>query len=87
VGHISPEAASKGELALIKNGDTIEIDIKKRSINVLISGDELSKRRTEEESKGSAAYTPKMRNRVISSSLKAYAANVSSADKGAVRMI
>jgi dihydroxy-acid dehydratase len=87
VGHISPEAASKGELALIKNGDTIEIDIKKRSINVLISGDELSKRRTEEESKGSAAYTPKMRNRVITSSLKAYAANVSSADKGAVRMI
>lgn len=87
VGHISPEAASKGELALIKSGDHIEIDIRKRTINVLIPDDELIKRRTEEESKGSAAYQPLTRNRIISSALKAYAATVSSADKGAVRLV
>jgi dihydroxy-acid dehydratase len=87
VGHISPEAASKGELALIKNGDHIEINIKKRTINVLIPDDELAERRTEEESKGSAAYKPLTRNRIISSALKAYAATVSSADKGAVRLV
>ena len=87
VGHISPEAASKGELALIMSGDPIEIDIKKRSINVLIPDDELIKRRTEEESKGPAAYRPLTRNRIISSALKAYAATVSSADKGAVRLV
>jgi dihydroxy-acid dehydratase len=87
VGHISPEAASEGELALIKSGDQIEIDIKNRSINVLIPIDELIKRKTKEESKGSAAYRPLTRNRIISSALKAYAATVSSADKGAVRLV
>jgi dihydroxy-acid dehydratase len=87
VGHISPEAAAKGELALLKTGDRIEIDINKRSINALLSDDELSRRRKEEESKGNKAYQPLTRNRIISSSLKNYAATVSSADKGAVRIV
>jgi len=87
VGHISPEAAAKGELALLKSGDIIEIDINKRCINALVPEEEFLKRRKNEESKGNMAFQPMNRNRVISSSLKAYAATVSSADKGAVRMI
>ncbi len=87
IGHISPEAASGGEIALIRNGDQIEIDISKRKINVLISDDELKTRKKTEELKGDKAYQPENRDRVISSALKAYAANVSSADLGAVRII
>ena len=87
VGHVSPEAASGGELALLRNGDRIEIDIPGRKINVLLSDNELKKREEEEKLKGEKAYKPKSRNREILSSLKAYAANVSSADLGAVRLI
>ena len=87
VGHISPEAAAKGELALIRNGDVIEIDIINRKINVLLTAEVLLKRKDEEESKGDLAFKPLNRDRVIPSSLKAYAANVSSADLGAVRLI
>jgi dihydroxy-acid dehydratase len=87
VGHVSPEAASKGNIALIRNGDSIEIDISNRKINVLLSDDELTRRRNEEELTGADSYKPKNRKRIISSSLKAYAAIVSSADQGAVRLI
>jgi dihydroxy-acid dehydratase len=87
IGHVSPEAASGGELALIRTGDRIEINISERKINVLLSDEELQMRKEEEESKGDRAYLPEMRNRIISSALKAYAANVSSADLGAVRLI
>jgi dihydroxy-acid dehydratase len=87
IGHISPEAASGGELALLRNGDRIEIDVLNRKINVLQTENELSERRKEEGLKGSRAYKPQNRNREISSALKAYAANVSSADLGAVRLI
>ncbi len=87
IGHISPEAASGGELALIRNGDQIGIDIPERKINVLVSDNELKKRRKEEEQKGDRAYKPEKRNREISSALKAYAAFVSSADMGAIRLI
>lgn len=87
IGHISPEAAAGGEIALIKDGDMIEIDITTRKINVLISDQEMSKRRKVEEDRGKAAYTPSKRNRLISKALKAYAAIVSSADQGAVRLI
>jgi dihydroxy-acid dehydratase len=87
IGHVSPEAASGGEIALIKTGDRIEIDIAGRTINLMISDAELELRRKEEEAKGEKAYRPHSRNRVISSALKAYAANVSSADLGAVRII
>jgi dihydroxy-acid dehydratase len=87
IGHISPEAASGGEIALIRNGDQIEIDVSKRKINLLISDEELKTRQRTEELKGNKAYQPENRDRVISSALKAYAANVSSADLGAVRII
>jgi dihydroxy-acid dehydratase len=87
VGHVSPEAAAGGELALIKNGDMIEIDINKRCINVLLTDHELSERKKLEESKGEMAFKPFSRNRVISSALKVYAAFVSSADLGAIRLI
>jgi dihydroxy-acid dehydratase len=87
IGHVSPEAASGGELALIKDGDRIEIDVTGRKINLMISDSEMESRRKEEESKGDKAFKPMTRNRVISSALKAYAANVSSADLGAVRII
>ena len=87
IGHISPEAASGGNIGLVQDGDIIEIDIPKRSINVLVSDEELAQRRLAEETRGKDAWKPKDRNRVISKALKAYASLVSSADMGAVRMI
>ena len=87
IGHISPEAASGGEIALIRTGDSIEIDISSKKINVLLSDEELKLRRKEEESKVTGLLNSEKRNRIISSALKAYAANVSSADLGAVRLI
>jgi dihydroxy-acid dehydratase len=87
VGHISPEAAAEGTLALIRDGDIIEINIPDRSINIKISDNELKNRRKKEEAKGSKAFKPETRKREIPASLRAYAAFVSSADKGAVRMV
>jgi dihydroxy-acid dehydratase len=87
IGHISPEAASGGAIGLVRDGDVIEIDIPNRSINVLVSDEELAQRRAEEEARGKEAWTAKDRNRVVSKSLRAYASLVSSADKGAVRVI
>jgi dihydroxy-acid dehydratase len=87
IGHVSPEAAAGGELALIRSGDIIEIDVTARKINVLLSDKELKERKRAETLRGDKAYKPKIRNRNIPSSLKAYAANVSSADLGAVRLI
>ncbi len=87
IGHISPEAAAKGEIALVKNGDLIEINIPERSINLVIKPEELEKRRAEQEDKGENAYQPIGRPRSVSKALRVYAANVTSADKGAVRTI
>lgn len=87
VGHISPEAAAKGGIAILRTGDQIDIDIVARKINVILSENEITKRHQEEEAKGEMAYRPKSRRREIPSSLKAYAATVSSADRGAVRII
>jgi dihydroxy-acid dehydratase len=87
IGHLSPEAAAGGEIALIRKGDLIEIDVTNRSINALLTDNELAERLNEEKSKGEGAFRPLNRNRVIPRSLKAYASMVSSADKGAVRMI
>ncbi len=87
IGHISPEAAAGGNIGLIKNGDTIEIDIPNRSINVKLSDEELHNRRNIELARGVDAFKPKDRNREVSKALKAYASMVSSADKGAVRLI
>ncbi|MDR1761315.1 MAG: dihydroxy-acid dehydratase, partial [Bacteroidales bacterium] len=87
IGHISPEAASRGNIGLVKDGDVIEIDIPNRSINVLVSDEELAARRVKEDARGKDAFKPKDRNRVVSKSLQAYASLVSSADMGAVRVI
>ncbi len=85
IGHASPEAASGGLIALVEEGDRIEIDIPNRSIRLAVADDVLAQRRKTEEARGSAAYTPKARKRVVSAALKAYAALVTSADTGAVR--
>lgn len=77
IGHISPEAAAGGNIGKIKDGDIIEIDIPRRSINVLLSDEELAAR----------PMQPLTRNRQVPKSLQAYASMVSSADKGAVRII
>ena len=87
IGHISPEAAAGGNVGLIQDGDIIEIDIPNRSINVKVCEGELESRRQAELARGKDAFTPKDRNRVVSKALKAYASMVSSADKGAIRLI
>jgi dihydroxy-acid dehydratase len=87
VGHISPEAASGGAIALIESGDTIEISIPERRITLLISNDTLEARRGHEQAKGITAFTPARRNRTTPASLQTYAAHVSSADKGAIRLV
>ncbi len=87
VGHISPEAASGGAIALIKDGDRIVIDIPSRKIELLIGADELRTRREEMMSAGKDAWRPLNRDRQISKALKSYALTVSSADLGGVRII
>jgi len=87
IGHVSPEAASGGNIGLVRDGDMIEINIPERTINVQLSDEELEKRREEELQRGDKAFTPLYRKREISKALKAYASLVSSADKGAVRII
>ncbi|HAH23480.1 MAG TPA: dihydroxy-acid dehydratase [Prolixibacteraceae bacterium] len=87
IGHISPEAAAGGAIGLIRENDLIEISIPDRKINLLVSDEELARRRTEELQKGNEAFIPTGRNRHISKALKAYSSMVTSADKGAVRMI
>ena len=77
IGHISPEAASGGNIGKIKDGDIIEIDIPNRSINVKLCDEELAAR----------PQQPLKRNRVVSKALRAYAKSVASADKGGVRII
>ena len=77
IGHISPEAAAGGNIGKIKDGDIIEINIPERTINVRLTDEELAAR----------PMTPVTRERYVPKSLKAYASMVSSADKGAVRLI
>jgi dihydroxy-acid dehydratase len=86
IGHVSPEAANKGNIALVKNGDAIEIDIPNRSINICITNEELEIRRREMETKSERAWKPASRERQISQALKIYASLAASADKGAVRI-
>jgi dihydroxy-acid dehydratase len=86
IGHVSPEAASQGAIALVRNGDTIAIDIPDRRIDLVVSEKELAERRSQELSKGASAFKPK-RQRKISQALRAYALFAASADKGAVRIL
>jgi dihydroxy-acid dehydratase len=85
IGHVSPEAAEGGNIGLVEEGDTIEIDIPKRTIHIAVSDAELAKRRTAMEAKGKDAWSPVGRNRPVSAALRAYAAMTTSAANGAVR--
>lgn len=85
IGHASPEAAEGGTIALAREGDRMSIDIPGRSIELLVSPEELQSRRSAMESKGKAAFKPAPRPRKVSAALRAYAAMTTSADKGAVR--
>ncbi len=86
IGHVSPEAAAGGAIGLIENGDRIRIDIPNRSIDVLLSMEELAHRRVTMEAKGKNAWKPAQpRPRKVSAALKAYAKLAMSADVGAVR--
>ncbi|MDK2797732.1 MAG: dihydroxy-acid dehydratase [Tepidiphilus sp.] len=85
IGHVSPEAACGGTIALIEEGDTIEIDIPQRRIHLAVADEELARRRAAMEAKGEAAWRPASRQRQVSVALQAYAALTTSADTGAVR--
>ena len=85
IGHVSPEAAAGGAIALIQDGDRIEISIPDRSINLCISEDELARREKAELAKGKHAFRPTGRTRTVSKALRLYARHVTSADRGAVR--
>ncbi|MCL1825976.1 MAG: dihydroxy-acid dehydratase [Betaproteobacteria bacterium] len=85
IGHASPEAACGGAIALIENGDVIEIDIPGRSIHLAISDEELARRKVAMQARGSMAWKPIGRERPVSAALQAYAALTTSADTGAVR--
>ncbi|EJF85494.1 dihydroxy-acid dehydratase [Bartonella rattimassiliensis] len=88
IGHISPEAAEGGEIALVEEGDIIEIDIPNRSIHMLVDDIQIKQRRMKMEAKGKSAWKPvEKRQRKVSKALKAYAAMTTSAAKGAVRNI
>jgi dihydroxy-acid dehydratase len=83
IGHASPEAAAGGAIGLVQDGDKVLIDIPNRSINLLVSDEELAARRAEQDKKG---WKPvEVRPRKVTTALKAYALLATSADKGAVR--
>ena len=86
IGHVSPEAASGGAIALVRDGDPVDINIPERSINLLVSEEEFNARKQAEESNGECAYTPD-RDRKVSTALKIYAHFAASADRGAVRIL
>ena len=86
VGHISPEAASGGPIALVEDGDEISIDIPARSITLHVSDEELAARRVAQE-KRDRPYTPRDRNRPVSAALRAYASMATSASDGAYRRV
>jgi dihydroxy-acid dehydratase len=83
IGHASPEAAAGGTIGLVHDGDIIRIDVTNRSIELVVSPDELSRRRVAQDAKGWKPAQPRARK--VSAALKAYAMLAMSADKGAVR--
>ena len=88
IGHVSPEAAEGDNIALIREGDRIEINIPERSINVLLSEKELTERRAAMLAQGKTAWQPAApRPRRVSTALRAYAALTTSAARGAVRVV
>jgi dihydroxy-acid dehydratase len=87
IGHISPEAAAGGAIALIEDGDEISIDIPARKLELKVDAKELARRASDQEKRGTQAYRPKARERKVSTALRAYAMLASSADNGAVRIL
>ncbi|MET1029171.1 MAG: dihydroxy-acid dehydratase [Dongiaceae bacterium] len=88
IGHASPEAAEGGAIALIEEGDIIDIDIPQRKIDVRVTDEVLAQRREAMEAKGSDGWKPaEKRNRRVSMALRAYAALTTSASRGAVRVV
>jgi dihydroxy-acid dehydratase len=86
IGHVSPEAAEHGPIALVEEGDTIHIDIPQREITLKVSDEELKARAAKQDARGKLGWQPKtIRNRRVSAALQAYAAMTTSADRGAVR--
>jgi len=88
IGHISPEAAEGGTIALVQEGDIVEIDIPRRRIHLAVDDAEIARRREEMVEKGDAAWMPaEERKRKITKALRAYAATTTSAARGAVRQL
>ncbi|WP_313137166.1 dihydroxy-acid dehydratase [Paracoccus jeotgali] len=85
IGHCSPEAAQRGDIGLVRNGDRIEIDIPNRTIHIAVPEDELAARRAEQDRLGWKPAEPRKRN--VTTALRAYATFAASADKGAVRVL
>ncbi len=85
IGHVSPEAAEGGAIALVEEGDPIEIDIPNRRIELLVSVEELQRRRAAMVARAASAWQPAKRRRSVSTALRAYAAMTTSAARGAVR--
>ncbi len=86
IGHMSPEAASGGNIGLLEEGDTVEIDIPNRALRADVSEEELARRRAVMTAKGAVAWHPtQQRNRTVTTALRAYAALTTSASRGAVR--
>ena len=86
IGHVSPEAASGGLIALAQDGDQIKIDIPARSITLIVTDDVLDERLEAEKLKGKSGFTPN-RTRHVSKALQAYGLLAASADTGAIRSI
>jgi len=87
IGHVSPEAAAGGLIALIEEGDLIVVDIDKRTIELLVDESEIQTRRAAEQLRARDAWRPRGRNRPVSTALKLYAATTSSASQGASRSV
>jgi dihydroxy-acid dehydratase len=85
IGHVSPEAAEGGLIALVEDGDLIEIDIPQRRIRLAVAEDEIGRRAAAMQAKGAGAWKPAARSRKVSPALQAYAALTTSAARGAVR--
>jgi dihydroxy-acid dehydratase len=85
IGHVSPEAGEGGLIALVEDGDRIEIDIPNRSIDLIVDSAVIEQRRTAQVARGDKAFHPLTRERHVSPALQAYAAMTTSAAKGAVR--
>ncbi len=86
IGHISPEAAAGGLIALVHDGDIIEINIPERKIELKVDDTVLADRRSEEADFGQLAYTPRRRRRHVSRALQAFASTAGSADTGGVKL-